>query len=443
MSGESDVQLNRQIYLPPEMLTANEANEKARPSESPQSREERVVRMMESIRTVGQKYPVLVVEIEPAEPDASFTYEYIDGGCRVDAMLRMNLDVVDGPTRPTPVWCSIVPGDSDLFRTAITANLHRTQNSVLEMGMICREARERNGWKGRGASAKVAEYLGVSPSRVSEYEKILRGATPDIKARIESGEIQSVDAVLRLMRIDDPEVREQVAERASEIAQEEQTRAGTASEDLPDFVEPKLGDVTFDPEEDFYPPRPDGADDTPESGKKVKKSKSEARCAEDRGHSNYAAAHTAEEKQWMKEQRELHKKRVAAEKAEKAEKAKTKAKHIDAAAREREAPAGPRTRKQITDFFTERTGPAYAAKVTAFCGYFIDTWCAGAGSDRKAGELFDTMVGLKSPGAAKPPKPPKPPKPVKAVKVAKSAKLVLPWRFKAKGKPAKKGAKTK
>ena len=197
-----------QIYLLPADLSANEANEKARPTESPEYRAKRVAEMAESIKANGQEYPVLIIEVEQ---EGAVCYEYVDGGCRVDAIAALG----EGRT----VWCSVLDSNDDLFRRAVVANLHRTSNSVMDMAHIIREVKERHDWKGKGSGVKIAAYLGITPSRVSEYDKILHA--PDaIRARIESGEIPSLDAALKVMAVPEKE-RGAVVDRAAEIARQE------------------------------------------------------------------------------------------------------------------------------------------------------------------------------------------------------------------------------
>ncbi len=209
-------QLNQNLYLAPEQLTANEANEKARPAEKPEDRAARVKIMAQSIAANGQELPVLV--IEKVEDDVT-TYEYVDGGCRVEAVAALN----EADKSEVKVWCSLVEPDQDLFKLATSANIHRTQNSMLDMAHIVQEAFDRNGWKGKGAGKKVAEYLGIQESRVSEYQKLLH-APPDVKAKIESGELQTLEAALKLMSMP-ADKREEVGRRAQEIAQEEAEEA--------------------------------------------------------------------------------------------------------------------------------------------------------------------------------------------------------------------------
>lgn len=212
MVSEQLNQLNQSLYLSPELLTANEANEKARPAERPEDRAARVKTMAQSIAANGQELPVLIVEkIE----DEVTTYEYVDGGCRVEAIASLNEN--NGHARQ--VWCSLVDASEDLFKKAVTANIHRTQNSLMDMAHIVQEAFDRNGWRTRGGGKKVAEYLGIGEPRVSEYQKILH-APPDVKAKIDSGELTSLEAALKLMAMP-ADKREEIGTRAVQLAEEE------------------------------------------------------------------------------------------------------------------------------------------------------------------------------------------------------------------------------
>ena len=103
MESEQESQKNPSLYLEPELLTANEANEKARPAEKTEDRKARVEQMARSIGLNGQEYPVKIVEIEDAESQV-VTYEYVDGGCRVEAIALLN--ETPGALPPMKVWCS-------------------------------------------------------------------------------------------------------------------------------------------------------------------------------------------------------------------------------------------------------------------------------------------------------------------------------------------------
>lgn len=336
---KESTQRNMNLYLAPEQLTANEANEKARPAEKAEQRAGRVREMAASIAANGQEYPVLIVEVDS---DGVTTYEYVDGGCRVEAIGSLNDQ--NGKEART-VWCSLIDSTQDLFKQAIVANLHRTQNSLLDMAHIVMEARERNGWKGRGTGKQVAKYLGIQESRVSEYEKILRAPTV-LKQKMETGEVSSLDAALKLMSLPEADI-ERVTARASEIAEEEEA------------AQPK---------------------------KKTVKGKAER------------VPPTAEQKAAFKSVKE-------AAKHDKEEKAKVKAKHVVEAAREVSGQASPRAKSEVAEFFEAVTEAAYPKAAVAFADYFREKWMRGEGTDRRARELFDVAVGCKAArGSVKPAK---------------------------------------
>jgi hypothetical protein len=211
-------QLHQNVYIEPERLVPSDANLKARPGETAASRKERIETMARSIAVNGQEYPVLVVEVHEGEETR---YEYVDGGARVDAIthIKTNHDKYPSTDANIKVWCSLVDAGTDLYRKALISNMHRTQNSIMEMAMIVQDVRERYGWKSRGGAGQVAEFLGIQNSRVTEYEKILR-APKAVRERIESGEIGSVDAALKLIDVPEPD-QAVVTVRAAQLAKKE------------------------------------------------------------------------------------------------------------------------------------------------------------------------------------------------------------------------------
>lgn len=248
------------LFLAPEQLTRNEANEKARPGETAAEHEARVDAMMQSIRLNGQKYPVLIAQVTDVADDGSEIerYEYVDGEVRVEAIAKL---AAEGNGGPDVVRCEVLPEGTDLFRTAVVGNLHRTQNSLLQMAGIVQETRERNGWTGRGGSKLTAEYLGIQPSRVSEYEKLLR-APNGVKAKIESGQITALDAALKIMTVPESQ-RDETLRTAQEIADEEKEQRkakerATRTEKLADAVTGIADDSKAD---DRPEPQPDGSAD--------------------------------------------------------------------------------------------------------------------------------------------------------------------------------------
>jgi ParB-like chromosome segregation protein Spo0J len=204
------------IFVPVSLLEPHEANTKARPTEKPEARALRVESIAKSIAAQGQHYPVLVVESQSEDEfdddgNPITTYQYVDGGARVDAIRKLD----DG----TEVWCSVVSSSDDLFRTAVTSNLHRTQNSILDMAYIIQEVRERHSWTGLGGQKKVCEYLGLPQNRVSDYERLLRAPKP-IRDMIDSGEVATVDAALLLLKQDTGKLDE-ITAKAKLIAERE------------------------------------------------------------------------------------------------------------------------------------------------------------------------------------------------------------------------------
>lgn len=240
-------QRNLQLYLPPSMLVQGEANQKARPTETPEQRAARVAKMAHALYTSRkQNYPVLAVEVFGGEGEAN--YEYVDGGARVDAIQYLIDREAEFPDIEqyglANVWVSLLDPSTDLFQTAFRSNLDREGVGLMDMAMAVREAKDRNGFKGVGAGNAVAEYLGIPKSRVSEYEKILRGPEK-VKAMIRSGEISSLDVALKIMA--NPEEAERTAQRAQQLAEEEaqeraskgkKGRKGGGSEDEPVEGEP-------------------------------------------------------------------------------------------------------------------------------------------------------------------------------------------------------------
>lgn len=326
-------QKNQNLYLAPEQLTANEANEKARPAEKPEDRARRVSEMAQSIAANGQEYPVLIVE-QTFDGGETITYEYVDGGCRVEAIAKLNDNPEEFPEgvggHDWSVWCSLVDPTEDLFKKAVVANLHRTQNSILDMGHIVQEAFDRNNWKGRGSGKKVAEYLGIGESRVSELLKIVRADGP-LKSMIDRGEVTSVDAALKILETP-VEKRVEVTERARAIA----------------------------------------AEDEAEDAKKANKAKGNGKGKGKGGNPTPKVPLFDPMK---------HKPAVA----------KVKAKHVEAAKRDTGVDKSPRAKSEVAAFFEAVSPAAYGPKAVSFAEYMVK-WMGGEGTDKTLREKFDAIA---------------------------------------------------
>lgn len=335
-SALADDSQNVSIYVLPELLVANEANEKARPGEDAAKRVARVARMAQSIKAGRQNQPVLVTEITDAD---GIHYEYIDGGSRVQAIALINAEraALPKPLAPMNVWCSIVPGDSDFFQTAVVSNLVREDNSILELAAIVRETEERQGWAGkRGANRKIADYLSMPESRVSEFKKINDKATPKLRAMMASGEITSVDAAIKLVGLPDDKI-ESVADRALEIAKEREAEKASTSSPTPAVVITGQDGVTTSESNLIADPTTGTTDPTTAT----------------------TSVSTSDVRQAASEQGET---------------------------------VGPLTKKDILDFFAEKCGPAYSDEIKKFCEYFVDSYAKGLGTERTANKLFDVMT---------------------------------------------------
>lgn len=392
------------IYLPPSALEPHESNQKARPLETAEARSARVKMIAKSIAATGQHYPVLVVEVASdeefdADGNPKMKYEYVDGGARVDAIKELGGE--------HEVWCSIVPQTEDLFRTAVTSNLHRTQNSIMEMAYIIQEVRERNGWKGRGGQVKVCEYLGMPQNRVSDYERLLR-APKAIREMIDSGEIGTVDAALKLLAQKEEDLPA-VTTRAREIARKEAPALAEPTKLLVEEPHSDALDKVFD-----EPVRSDSPAETiPDP----------------------MDAPTVAE---LKTQQILPTAAPAPLPAIPAAQPKVTAKHVAQAAAEVTGTAGVAlSRAQIVQSFMELTGLSYPAPAKEFIEYFVDIHVKGKGSEKKFQKLFDAAVGFDVDAPvekpAKPGKPAKAKTPVKAKAVVKAAAPAP-----AKAKPVKK-----
>lgn len=357
-STDSDVTaINRNIYLLPGELSPNEANLKARPAETTADRARRVADMVQSIKGAGQTTPVLVMEI--SDDGGTVHYEYVEGGSRVDAIAQINAAhaLLAKPVAPIKVWCSVLPGDTDTFRTAVVSNIHRFGNSILELGAICKETAERNGFSGRGMVKKIAAYLGISEPRVVEYMRVNEKASPALRAKIISGEVTSLEVALKIL--DMPvEKQDVITARAAEIA-----LATAVDKAAAKAAKANGGEMTVISETGVevveVPFLPDGTVVDAASG------------------STESASAVAS---------------VPGTTVGTTETPRITGSAVREAAAEVGETAGPLKKNDILDFFAEKIGPAYGDSVKAFCEYFCDTYAKGVGTERTANKLFDVMT---------------------------------------------------
>lgn len=333
-----ETQTHRRIDLIPELLVQSAANSAARPYQTDADKTRRRDEMIKTIKANDQLQPVLVMEVND---DAGIHYEYIDGDARVAAIAKMS----ETSQTPLTVWCSVV-SEGDMYRKSIAANLHREGTSVLQLGSIINSALERNKWSGRGRFQKVSEYLGISQPRITEILKVYDHANPEVRQALMDGHVQALDVALKMVEAMDqanaidPTKGSALVQRAVEIAAERvapTVQAPVAGSDIPSDSEVPAEVVAGDGALNAVPAEP--------------------------------AAPVAP--------------------------AVVTGADVRAAAQEQGVNAGPRSRKDIIEFFSEKDGPAYGDNESAirqFCRYLNERWVKGDGTDRTLDKLFDVMT---------------------------------------------------
>lgn len=337
-----ETQTHRRIDLIPELLVQSAANSAARPYQTDADKTRRRDEMIKTIKANDQLQPVLVMEVND---DAGIHYEYIDGDARVAAIAKMS----ETSQTPLTVWCSVV-SEGDMYRKSIAANLHREGTSVLQLGSIINSALERNKWTGRGRFQKVSEYLGIPQPRITEILKVYDHANPEVRQALMDGHVQALDVALKMVEAMDqvnaidPTKGSALLQRAVEIAAE---RVAPVA---PVVSAPVAGsDIPSDSEVPSEVSQSDNALNAP----------------------------------------------VPAESTTTPTPAVVTGADVRAAAQEQGVNAGPKSRKDIIEFFSEKDGPAYGDNESAirqFCRYLSERWVKSDGTDRTLDKLFDVMT---------------------------------------------------
>lgn len=197
-----------------------------RPGETPAEHEQRVADLARGMKADGQKVPIVV------RPRPTGDYEVVDGQGRLDALQRLDASYA---------LCTIDNGE-DPWATAVKLNVQRRNYNDIQLATLIQEARQRYGWdkKGAGGGKKCADFFGITEPLLVEYNT-LAGAPQDVKDRLSSGEL-SKSAALRLVAYKNstPERRQQVVEKAKEIAAKPKVVDNTAKADAKQRPEPKV-----------------------------------------------------------------------------------------------------------------------------------------------------------------------------------------------------------
>jgi ParB-like chromosome segregation protein Spo0J len=289
-----------------------------------------------SLREIGQIVP-LVVEMQGAVP------VLVDGRRRLEAA-----QLLDSDEHPFKLDCVVRTNGGDPLQTAIHANLKRRGYTPLQFAKLCAELRKSHKWEG---TAEVAQYLGVSRAQVSQHDKLLSKPTGMDKATYESllakvgSGLMGADAAFYALTHVEPEKAAEVLQRAEELAGGTQTTA------------------------DAETIAPAGANARQTIKGKAADLQKAARIAA-------GTQSAAKPPEWMKEQREKHKARLATAKVEK--------KHVKQAAKEAKAVKRDlqKTLPELRAMFTTLKSSAYPDVMRSFITLLADAWWRGDASDK-------------------------------------------------------------
>lgn len=224
--------------------------------------------------------------------------------------------------------------DDDAWTSAIYENVHRRNNSPIELANLMMEVKKRKGYDGPDWTKHVAAFLHVSRATVTQTTKLLK-LSKSLQSKVHFG-VFSAQSALDIAQSEDTKRQEELAERAEELAEEEErvkprsAKGGTTS----------TGNGSADE------PTPQSASRKGTPGKAGKD---------------------------------------AEEGSEEAEKGKVKRKHVLKAARELEVTEKPRTRGELLAFWSEladSTDP-YSDEILEFANFYATKYAAGKASDRQ------------------------------------------------------------
>lgn len=217
---------NMILSLPPEEIKIKKelAVRKFADSQSPETEKEAIERMAITMIDEGQLQPVVVSD------DGKGGFFLIAGHRRRAAAALINSGGVKSkydPAKKGPFLLDcrvreIEPGD-DLKRIARLENTQRKNFSAMDLALNIADVVESNGWgNAPDWSKKVAEYMGLNRTTVSQHRKLLT-LDKSIQKQVHAEEI-TVNAALTL--VSDkiaPEKREDVAREAKKLAAEEKS----------------------------------------------------------------------------------------------------------------------------------------------------------------------------------------------------------------------------
>lgn len=194
--------------LPPEIRLDPYFAVRPYSQENTDDEDKRVEKLAASLEELGQTDALLITE----------DHRLIAGHRRRRAAILIN----EARTRVgKPLFrlrCSIDLSGGDLRRKAIHSNLHRRENSAMDMAYLCTCLRNEHDWRGWPGTKRLSDYLGVDAATINQYEKLM-GVERQVQNRVHLGQL-SVQSALDLLKVPQGQRLSALA-RAQEIQEEE------------------------------------------------------------------------------------------------------------------------------------------------------------------------------------------------------------------------------
>lgn len=168
----------------------------------------RIESLAKMIDKVGQLYPALVT---PTVDNKGFIL--IDGHRRRRAVILINERRSQNGQELLKLSVRQELG-GDLVKKSLVANIERESYGPMELAMRIQELRTEKKWEGFKGTKKIADYLGIDPATVTQYEKFT-GMNTELQGKLGEGVI-SAQSALEMIGIPADE-QPQVLKRAAEI----------------------------------------------------------------------------------------------------------------------------------------------------------------------------------------------------------------------------------
>lgn len=351
-------------FLPEEILTDEEINVRPFSTKTGDTDEEiaAIQEMAKSLES-GQVQPVEVYLDQDGKP------HLIAGHRRRKGAMLLNMGRGEKEVQ-FQLSCLVKSGINakQAHRDAMIENLHRKGISAMDLAYDFAAFRKEHGWEGKSGTKKLAAFLAVSTTTITQHEKLL-SLQEDYQIMVQKGTM-SLQTAQDLADVK-PDKRAEVLAGAVARQETEQAAgaAGAADTDDPDSADGPGTEPDSEPDA--------GAGSTAGTGKKKKTAKKKSS-----GKGKGAASRKT---------------------------GKIQQRHLRKSIRETEGAVDPEknkalTRKEIVDYFQlVADSPAYGypnGAVRTFAQYFCDKWARGLGTDKTLDKHFDEMIKAADRGTA-------------------------------------------